>query len=78
MKCVTLLSVKQRKANQIFYNLSANVTSEPKVWKPLTTEEFDVDLGILTTTDVRHSNNFKHTKEMWETYAYPLYRSSFQ
>ena len=74
--CDIIIRETNRKATKVYSNYNKeNPTKTQKQWKPLTSEEFDAFLGIIITAGVRLSN-FEHTKELWKTDAYPLYRAS--
>ena len=76
MICDIIIRETNRKANNVFVASNIqNPNKAPRVWKPLTSDEFDAYLGILITAGVRHSNN-ENCKDLWKTDAYPLYRAS--
>ena len=74
--CNIIIRETNRKANSVFAASNMQHPNKtPRVWKPITSEEFDANLGILITAGVRHSNN-ENSKDLWKTDAYPLYRAS--
>ncbi|CAL1687546.1 unnamed protein product [Lasius platythorax] len=52
-----------------------NPDKNQKVWKSVTSREFEAFLGILITAGANHSNT-DHTTDMWKITSYPLYRAT--
>lgn len=65
-----------RKATSTYalYN-EKNPKKNPLVWKKVELQEFYAFLAILITSGANNSNT-DNTKEMWQTYSYPLYRAA--
>ena len=74
--CNIIIKETNRKANSVYSEWNAqNPFKPPKIWKELTSIEFDAYLAILIECGRNHSNN-RHTKELWKANAIPLYRAS--
>lgn len=74
--CNIIVNETNRKAERVYTKWnSENPKKKSKVWKDLTSEEFDAFLGILITAGVRHSNT-EHITELWKSDSYPLYRAT--
>lgn len=74
--CDIIIRETNRKATQCYALEHEDNPARPlRIWKPITTSEFDAYLGILLLAGVTHSN-YVHTTDLWKTNSHPLYRAS--
>ncbi|KAG4065245.1 hypothetical protein HA402_012687 [Bradysia odoriphaga] len=71
-----VITETNRKAKSVFDAENESHPDKPlKIWKLLTTDEFNAYLGVLITSGVHHSNK-EHVTELFKEYSHPLYRAS--
>ena len=64
-----------KKAKTIYDNYNSNNPNSNRSWRPVTTQEMYLFIGILIYSRVNNSNT-DHTSAMWKSTFYPLYRAT--